>query len=88
MTKTFQVLDGEPVSTVSGTLAVLPTGDAAVQRVNEGYAIEVEGAETITVSAGELDRLIGEGQLHAMPADDATGSDQENPPPHSGSGPE
>jgi hypothetical protein len=71
MTKTFQVLDGEPVATVGGTLAVLPPGEADVHRVNEGYAIEVQGAEAVTISAGELDRLIGEGQLHGVPAADS-----------------
>jgi hypothetical protein len=75
MTKTFQIMDGEPVATVTGTLAVLPTGEAGVQRVSEGYAIEVEGAEPVTVSASELDRLIGEGQLHGVPAQEAPDPD-------------
>ncbi len=79
MTKTFQILDGEPVATVAGMLTVLPTGEADVQRVQEGYAIEVPGAEPVTVSAGELDRLIGEGQLHGVPAHDTPDPDLSAP---------
>ena len=80
MVKTFQTLDGEPVATTSGTLVVLPVGEADVHRVADGYAIEVQGIEPITVSAGELDRLIAEGQLHGLASEAPVDEEPEQSP--------
>jgi hypothetical protein len=68
MLKTFETLDGAPVTTTAGTLAVLPLGEADVQRVFNGYAIEVHGAAPIVVPTGEFERLLQEGQLHGISA--------------------
>jgi hypothetical protein len=68
MQKTFQTLDGEPVATTSGTLAVLPPGEADIHRVADGYAIEVTGIEPVVVPVGEFERLLSEGQLHGLAA--------------------
>jgi hypothetical protein len=68
MQKIFQTLDGEPVATTSGTLVVLPMGEADIQRVAGGYAIEVIGTDPVVVPVGEFERLLSEGQLHGIAA--------------------
>jgi len=62
----YVVLDGAPATTVDGTRVVLPTGHSEVRHTAEGFVIAVVDAEPITVSAGEFERLLTEGQLHRM----------------------
>jgi hypothetical protein len=62
----FLVFDNQAAQTTDGHWVDVPAGSALVNRSADGFVITTTGQPPVTITAGEFDRLLMEGQLRSL----------------------